>query len=67
MSMYDKTHYNTVISLQLIKINEKKKKEKDKILGELDTGNFTGCTFYPLFPQEEPLQALREYCVPKTM
>ena len=25
MSMYDKTHYNTVISLQLIKINEKKK------------------------------------------
>ena len=26
MSMYDKNHYNTVISLQLIKINEKKKK-----------------------------------------
>ena len=26
MSMYDKTHYNIVISLQLIKINEKKKK-----------------------------------------
>ena len=24
--MYDKTHYNIVISLQLIKINEKKKK-----------------------------------------
>ena len=24
MSMYDKTHYNIVISLQLIKINEKK-------------------------------------------
>ena len=24
MSMYDKNHYNTVISLQLIKINEKK-------------------------------------------
>ena len=30
MSMYDKNHYNTVkvISLQLIKINEKKKKNK---------------------------------------
>ena len=27
--MYDKTHYNIVISLQLIKINEKKKKLKD--------------------------------------
>ena len=26
MSMYDKNHYNIVISLQLIKINEKKKK-----------------------------------------
>ena len=25
MSMYDKNHYNIVISLQLIKINEKKK------------------------------------------
>ena len=25
MSMYDKSHYNIVISLQLIKINEKKK------------------------------------------
>ena len=24
MSMYDKTHYNIIISLQLIKINEKK-------------------------------------------
>ena len=28
--MYDKTQYNIVISLQLIKINEKKKKEKVK-------------------------------------
>ena len=28
MSMYGKNHYNTVISLQLIKINEKKKKKK---------------------------------------
>ena len=28
MSMYDKNHYNIVISLQLIKINEKKKKKK---------------------------------------
>ena len=28
MSMYDKTHYNIVISLQLIKINEKKPKKK---------------------------------------
>ena len=27
MSMYDKNHYNIVISLQLIKINEKKKIE----------------------------------------
>ena len=27
MSMYDKTHYNIVISLQLIKINEKKRKD----------------------------------------
>ena len=26
--MYDKTHYNIVISLQLIKINEKKKVKK---------------------------------------
>ena len=25
MSMYGKTHYNTIISIQLIKINEKKK------------------------------------------
>ena len=29
MSMYDKNHYNIVISLQLIKIN-KKKKQKNK-------------------------------------
>ena len=28
MSMYDKNHYNIVISLQLIKINEKKKKRQ---------------------------------------
>ena len=28
MSMYGKNHYNTVISLQLIKINEKKMKEE---------------------------------------
>ena len=28
MSMYDKTHYNIVISFQLIKINEKKKERK---------------------------------------
>ena len=27
MSVYDKTHYNIVISLQLIKINEKKRKQ----------------------------------------
>ena len=27
MSMYGKNHYNIVISLQLIKINEKKKEE----------------------------------------
>ena len=27
--MYDKTHYNIVISLQLIKINEKKKRKVD--------------------------------------
>ena len=27
MSMYDKNHYNIVISLQLIKINGKKKKK----------------------------------------
>ena len=30
MSMYDKNHYNIVISLQLIKINGKKKKENTK-------------------------------------
>ena len=33
MSMYDKNHYNIVISLQLIKINEKKinpEKEKEE-------------------------------------
>ena len=28
MSMYDKNHYNIVISLQLIKINVKKKKKE---------------------------------------
>ena len=28
MSMYDKNHYNIVISLQLIKINGKKKSKK---------------------------------------
>ena len=27
MSMYDKSHYNIVISIQIIKINEKKKDE----------------------------------------
>ena len=27
MSMYDENHYNIVISLQLIKINEKKRKK----------------------------------------
>ena len=36
MSMYDKNHYNTVISLQLIKINgiktnENKTKQKSKV------------------------------------
>ena len=31
MSMYDKNHYNIVISLQLIKINEKNKNKKNKI------------------------------------
>ena len=30
MSMYDKTHYSIVISLQLIKINEKNKKIKEQ-------------------------------------
>ena len=33
MSMYGKNHYNTVISLQLIKINEKKKKKEDNWRG----------------------------------
>ena len=28
MSMYDKIHYNIVISLQLIKINEKKRERR---------------------------------------
>ena len=32
MSMYDKNHYNIVISLQLIKINEKKSEEELKSL-----------------------------------
>ena len=31
MSMYDKNHYNIVIILQLIKINEKKKERKEYI------------------------------------
>ena len=31
MSMYDKTHYNIVISLQLIKINGKKKHTLDSL------------------------------------
>ena len=30
MSMYDKTHYSIVISLQLIKISETQKKKKEK-------------------------------------
>ena len=30
MSMYDKNHYNIVISLQLIKISEKKKDKERK-------------------------------------
>ena len=30
MSMYDKNHYNIVISLQIIKINVKKKKRNQK-------------------------------------
>ena len=29
MSMYGENHYNIVISLQLIKINEKKKKKRN--------------------------------------
>ena len=37
MSMYDKNHYNIVISLQLIKINEKKKKQHDGNRLPLDT------------------------------
>ena len=32
--MYDKTHYNIVISLQLIKINEKNVKKPKKSEGE---------------------------------
>ena len=31
MSMYDKTHDNIVISLQLTKINEKKRKKKNNL------------------------------------
>ena len=31
MSMYDKNHYNIVISLQLIKINEKKEEIVKKL------------------------------------
>ena len=31
MSMYEKKHYNIVISLQLIKINGKKKKKIPKL------------------------------------
>ena len=30
MPVYDKTHYDIVISLQLIKINEKKSKKEKK-------------------------------------
>ena len=29
MSMYGKNHYNIVINLQLIKVNEKEKKKKE--------------------------------------
>ena len=37
MSMYDKSHYNIVISLQVIKINEKKKKVEVAYLASLYT------------------------------
>ena len=38
MSMYDKTHYNIakVFSIQLIKINGKKKKDSAKHVFEMD-------------------------------
>ena len=46
MSMYDKTHYNTVVSLQLIKIDGKKKKRKNENLDmEQQTGSKLGKAF----------------------
>ena len=39
MSMYDKNHYNIVISLQLIKINEKKKKKEEETVKKKKTCN----------------------------
>ena len=44
MSMYDKTHFNIVISLQLIKINGKKKKSNNALLSNLwiKGGNLKG-------------------------
>ena len=40
MSIYDKNHYNIVISLQLIKINEKKKLRKKALLVSLNGSAF---------------------------
>ena len=41
MSMYDKNHYNIVISLKLIKINDKKKELDEKWIEgkEVETEN----------------------------
>ena len=45
--MYDNTHYNIVISLQLIKINEKKNIVlKDIIQWHKDTGHFMNVSTY---------------------
>ena len=45
MSMYDKNHYNIVISLQLIKITEKKKEVPSRPQGpHLYNGNNTYLT-----------------------
>ena len=47
MSMYDKNHYNIVISLQLIKINGKKKKNSKRKKKRLHASNARGTVSIP--------------------
>ena len=48
--MYDKNHYNIVISLQLIKINGRKKEESEKVGLKLNIQKTKIMTSGPITP-----------------